>query len=378
MNIVINLKKFEQLKKHKITEKKYTILVVDDELANIESLTMILEEDYTIIKAKDGFEALAILQSSNPSRINLIISDQRMPGMTGVEFLKQTIPIIPNAIRIILTSFTDVNDIINSINEGHIYKFLTKPIEPIDLLITVKRALEAYELGIENINLIEQLKQINQNLEKKVEERTRQLQEFVETQKKQKEELEYLIDCKNELVAELQYLSVTDQLTGLANKRRLTEFMDIEWKRAIREKTEISLIMMDIDHFKLYNDYYGHANGDKCLTHISQIILREIRRPADIAVRYGGEEFCCVLPETSLEGAIKITKNLCQAIRVAAIPHLNSPICPYVTLSFGVYTVLPDKDSSWQELLEYADKYLYEAKTNGRNRIYCNKGAVTC
>ena len=148
-------------------EKKYTILLVDDELANLEALTRLLEEEYNIIKAKDGFEALAILRNdSYSSKISLIISDQRMPEMTGVEFLKQTISIIPNAIRMILTGFMDVKDIIDSINEGHIYKFLLKPLEPTELLISVKRALEAYELEIKNIKLIEQLKHMNENLKK--------------------------------------------------------------------------------------------------------------------------------------------------------------------------------------------------------------------
>jgi PAS domain S-box-containing protein len=180
LNILLDKKKLEQINRYKFIEKKYTILIVDDELANIESLTMILEEEYNVIKAKSGFEALAIIKNLNSKKINLIIADQRMPHMTGVEFLKQTITIIPNTIRMILTGFTDVNDIINSINEAQVYKFLVKPIEPNDLLISVKRALEAYELGIQNINLIEKLKRTNENLENIVRERTCQLQKSEE------------------------------------------------------------------------------------------------------------------------------------------------------------------------------------------------------
>lgn len=166
MNFAINKEKLKKIKKDNNKEKRYTILLVDDELANLEALTWILEEEYNIIKAKDGFEALDVLKNdSYSSSISLIISDQRMPGMNGVEFLKQTISIIPNAIRMILTGFMDVKDIIDSINEGHIYKFLLKPLEPAELLITVKRALEAYELEIKNIKLIEQLKLMNAKLE---------------------------------------------------------------------------------------------------------------------------------------------------------------------------------------------------------------------
>jgi PAS domain S-box-containing protein len=167
MNFAINKDKLREIKEKSNTQKKYTILVVDDELANLEALTRVLEENYNIIKAKDGFEALNILKNDPDSaKINLIISDQRMPGMTGVEFLKQTISMVPNAIRIILTGFMDVNDIIDAINEGNIYKFLLKPLEPTDLLISVKRALEAYELEAKNVKLIEQLKDMNENLKK--------------------------------------------------------------------------------------------------------------------------------------------------------------------------------------------------------------------
>lgn len=167
MDFVINKDKLKELKESNIKEKKYTILLVDDELANLEALTRLLEEQYNIIKAKDGFEALDILRNkSYSSKVNLIISDQRMPGMTGVEFLKQTISIIPNAIRIILTGFMDVKDIIDAINEGHIYNFLLKPLGATELLISVKRALETYELEIKNIKLIEQLKDMNEKLEK--------------------------------------------------------------------------------------------------------------------------------------------------------------------------------------------------------------------
>ncbi len=167
MKFVINKDRLRELNKTDGKDKKYTILLIDDELANIEALTRLLEEEYDVIKAANGFEALNILKDESCSKkINLIISDQRMPGMTGVELLKQTISIVPNAIRIILTGFMDVKDIIDSINEGHIYKFLLKPLEADELLISVKRALETYELKMKNIKLIDELKQTNKKLKK--------------------------------------------------------------------------------------------------------------------------------------------------------------------------------------------------------------------
>ncbi|NMF04930.1 hybrid sensor histidine kinase/response regulator [Clostridium beijerinckii] len=167
MKFVINKDKLRELNKTDGKDKKYTILLIDDELANLEALTRLLDEEYDVIKAENGFEALSILKDESCSKkINLIISDQRMPGMTGVELLKQTISIVPNAIRIILTGFMDVKDIIDSINEGHIYKFLLKPLEADELLISVKRALETYELKMKNIKLIDELKQTNKKLKK--------------------------------------------------------------------------------------------------------------------------------------------------------------------------------------------------------------------
>lgn len=161
------LKKLNNDSNKDIKEKKHTILLVDDELSNLEALQRLLEDDYIVIKAQSGIEALDLLKNhSAASNVSLIISDQRMPKMTGVEFLKHTISIVPSALRIILTGFMDMNDIIDSINEGRIYKFLLKPLEPTEFLISIKRALEAYELEVKNLKLIDQLKETNKNLEK--------------------------------------------------------------------------------------------------------------------------------------------------------------------------------------------------------------------
>ena len=158
--------------------KKYTILIVDDEPTNISSLVRLLERHYEILTAKDGQEALTLLQTEiHPERIQLIISDQRMPKMTGVEFFAQTIAMIPQTIRILLTGFTDITSLIDSINQGQIYKFLTKPIEPNDLVLTVQRALETYELAKKNEKLIEQLQEFNASLEEKVKIRTAELEQ---------------------------------------------------------------------------------------------------------------------------------------------------------------------------------------------------------
>ncbi|MBF0103191.1 MAG: diguanylate cyclase [Desulfobacterales bacterium] len=374
MNLVINKEKLKQIQTKKQADRTYTIMVVDDELVNLEALTLILEKEYHVVKANNGVEALTIInQDPQPERINLILSDQRMPVMMGVEFLKQTIPLIPRTIRILLTGYTDVNDIIEAINEGKIYKFLTKPIDPIDLLVSIKRALEAYDLEMQKIRLIEQLRHMNDNLEKIVAERTRQLEDSLMTLKKQKDDLEYMNGFKDRLVNELQNLSLTDPLTGIANRRKLEEVAKIEWGRGLRTKKELSMIMADIDYFKHYNDFYGHAMGDECIKRIAGIIQQTLKRPTDLVVRYGGEEFCCILPETNFDGALKIAENILQAVQSESIVHERSKVAPYVTLSLGAHTVMPENNNSWQELLRYADQYLYDAKNKGRNRVEYNK-----
>ncbi len=371
MKIVIDKDKLKSIQDQKITQKKYTIFLVDDEPANIEALTMILEDKYNIIQAYTGNEALALIKNEpNPSRINLIISDQRMPGMSGVEFLKQTIPIIPKTIRMILTGFTDINDIIDSINEGQVYKFLPKPIEPKDLLISIQRALEAYELEKQNIILIEQLKEVNENLEDLVRERTEQLQASLAALQKQKEELEYLSNFQDTLVNELEVLSITDPLTGLANRRWLESFAKEECEKSFRKKNEISVIMIDIDHFKRYNDFYGHALGDKCIKSVAEIIKKNMRPKTDLAARYGGEEFCCILTQTGLEDAWKIAESMILTLKKESIPHEKSETSKFVTISVGVYSTLPKDEESWKELILRADDYLYKAKTNGRNQVW--------
>lgn len=177
----LNIKKeaFQKLmEQNETSEKTHTILIVDDEIHNLTALKKILEIHYKVLTAMDGQAALDLVKSmETPEDIHLIISDQRMNRMTGVEFLEQTVPIIPRTIRIILTGYTDINATIDSINKGQIYKFLTKPIDPGDFEITVKRALEVFELEEKNRNLISDLKAWNASLEHKVQEKTEEIQE---------------------------------------------------------------------------------------------------------------------------------------------------------------------------------------------------------
>lgn len=173
------LEKYES--KHPKPRKEHTILIVDDEEHNLITLSDLLSEEYEILSAASGKDALEVINScEDPERIHLIISDQRMPEMQGVDFLAKTIPILPKTIRMILTGFTDVEAMISSINEANIYRFVLKPFNQEDMLLTVRRALETYQLEMDNLNLMEELKQTNLNLEKTVEERTYKLKHALE------------------------------------------------------------------------------------------------------------------------------------------------------------------------------------------------------
>jgi len=167
----------------------------------------------------------------------------------------------------------------------------------------------------------------------------------------------------------LQDLSRRDGLTGLANRRHFDESLDKEWKRALREKDPLSIIMCDIDFFKAFNDLYGHQSGDDCLLAVARVLEAALRRPLDVAARYGGEEFVVVLPGTDREGALAVAGSIRSSIEALAIPHASSSAAPVVTISLGVASVVPATDSAAAEMLAAADQALYRAKGEGRNRV---------
>jgi diguanylate cyclase (GGDEF)-like protein len=167
----------------------------------------------------------------------------------------------------------------------------------------------------------------------------------------------------------LQSLAMTDGLTGLANRRHFDDVLDREWRRAIRESRTLSLLLLDIDHFKSYNDYYGHTAGDECLKGVAQALMKAAHRPGDSCARYGGEEFAVILPDTDAVGATAIAEAIRESIEVLAIEHVRTAL-GHVTLSIGLVSVEPDSAGmSAVSLIQRADRALYGAKAAGRNRI---------
>ena len=169
---------------------------------------------------------------------------------------------------------------------------------------------------------------------------------------------------------ELQRLANTDSLTDVANRRQFDQYINQEWLRTKREQEYLSLIMCDVDYFKLYNDFYGHPLGDVCLQKIAKILSESIKRPADLVARYGGEEFAIILPYTNLEGAVNVAQQIQQAIDDLKIPHIQSQVRQQITLSMGIVSIIPDDNFTVNDLIIAADKALYVAKANGRNQ-YC-------
>jgi diguanylate cyclase (GGDEF)-like protein len=214
--------------------------------------------------------------------------------------------------------------------------YLLKPINPVELAARVRSMLR---------------------LKRELEERKRREAELLE--------VTYRLAAAK---SELQRLSALDGLTGLVNRRRFDEIYGAEWKRASRDGTFVSVIMVDIDHFKPYNDHHGHLAGDECLQRVALSLKETVKRPGDCVARYGGEEFVVLLPETNSAGARAVAESMRVAVANLALAHPASPVAAHVSISLGAATVAPGESVPSASLLAAADEALYESKKAGRNR----------
>jgi diguanylate cyclase (GGDEF)-like protein len=324
---------------------KNNILIVDDTPDNLRVLSSILvnKRGYHVRKALNGQIALVACEKTLP---DLILLDINMPEMNGYELcthLKnwektRDIPII------FISALDDVLDIIKAFNVGG-SDYITKPFYVEEVLVRIENQLTIQKLQ-------KKLKQQNTLLLQEIEKRCQAEEALVAANEK------------------LQHLASSDKLTGISNRRHLDEYLYREWLRAIQEQNFLSLIMCDIDYFKAYNDAYGHQAGDVCLQKIAQAIKSVLKYPADFVARYGGEEFVAILPNTGLDGAVKVAKNIQLEVQKLNIIHAQSPIGNLITLSLGISVRLPISDTSSESLIKDADKALYQAKKEGRDR-YC-------
>lgn len=312
-----------------VESDKFLILVVDDSPANLKLLRGLLSSQYRLTFATNGLEAIERANSSQP---DLILLDIMMPKIDGLEVCKQLkessdtrhIPII------FLTANDDIEIIVEGFKLGGV-DYITKPFQKEELLVRLQTHLKIVSLQRDLQETIQQLEQSNQHLEK---------------------------------------LSHQDGLTQIANRRYFDHRLQEEWQRLQREEKPLSLILLDIDYFKQYNDYYGHLEGDECLKNIAKALSQSVKRSMDVVARYGGEEFAVILPNTAKSGAIQVAQEIQILISQLEIKH--NPDCPYrnITVSMGIATIIPTSKDSINFLISQADTALYQSKEKGRNQ-YC-------
>jgi diguanylate cyclase (GGDEF)-like protein len=299
--------------------QKSKILIVDDEKSNLMLLNRILSAEYTIFTAKSGEEALTRVRKDEP---DLILMDVIMPGMSGFDALMKLkeddetsrIPVI------IITGLNSEGDEEKGFALGAV-DYMVKPFNHAIVRARVKIHMQ----------IVQQIRTIER-------------------------------------------LGLVDSLTNMPNRRSFDSHFAVEWKRAAREKKPISFLMLDVDHFKNYNDTYGHPQGDVLLKAVAKIFMQAARRPTDLAARIGGEEFGVLLPETTLESALIIAERIRSQVEAERIPLLSDgQQITSVTISIGVASCIPQAGDSSEAFVARADKFLYVAKNSGRNQIYFEK-----
>jgi diguanylate cyclase (GGDEF)-like protein len=294
-------------------EEKQTVMIVDDNPINIRVLSEAIEEQCVIVFATSGVEALQMAEKTLP---DLILLDIMMPDMNGYQvcrYLKanqllQEIPVI------FITALSQQEDEIAGLRLGAV-DYIAKPFNADIVRLRVQTQLEL--------------------------KRYRDLHARIALQ---------------------------DGLTGIPNRRAFDQTLKREWLRAERTQGKLSLVLIDIDHFKMYNDTKGHLAGDDCLKQVAWTI-RDALRASDFPARYGGEEFACILPETDEEGALTSAERIRDRVEALLLPHEASPVLPFVTISLGTATITPSQETSPEQLIGLSDRMLYQAKDQGRNRV---------
>ena len=293
---------------------EFTLLVVDDEKQNRTLLTELLQDDYQIILAKNGVQALERAQERSP---DLILLDVLMPEMDGFSVIRalkkndstRNIPVI------FISALDSADDEELGLELGAV-DYIAKPFHPPIVRVRVRNHLQAVH--------------------------QRRL---------------------------LEHLALIDSLTEIPNRRRFAEVYEREWRRCLRNASPLSLIVVDVDHFQVYNDTYGHAAGDLALRRVAKTIQSALKRPADFVARYGGEEFVVILPEIEAAGAQEVAEKIRADVENQKIRYPESLTGPWLTVSLGGATQTPKQSEVDTELFCRADSFLYEAKREGRNRV---------
>ncbi|MCQ8105874.1 diguanylate cyclase [Methylomonas sp. SURF-2] len=295
---------------------KPLILIVDDTPTNIQVLAENLIKDYRIKVAASGEDALRVIASQDLP--DLILLDVMMPDIDGYEVCRR-LKNSPHTNAIPIIFVTALNEAANEefgLNLGAM-DYITKPF----YLPVVKARIRNHI----------RLKQTTDMLES---------------------------------------MAWIDGLTGIPNRRRFDQMLEVEWKRAQRNRLPLGIIMVDIDHFKEYNDCHGHGEGDVCLKQVAAMFAATVNRPGDLVARYGGEEFVILMPETDTDGTRQLADQLRHRIESMQIPHTHSSASRWVTISLGYASLIPQANQASSALLDEADSMLYQAKSLGRNRAF--------
>jgi two-component system chemotaxis family response regulator WspR len=313
------------------------VLLVDDQLVVGEAIRRaLLDEPGTEFHfCSNALEALAVAKDVGPT---VILQDLVMPAMSGLELVHQyrADPVTKNIPVIVLSTKEEASVKSDAFRAGA-NDYLVKLPDRIELIARIRYHSAAYLSQIERDEAYRALRKSQKDL--------------------------------MAVNLELQRLTNVDGLTGLSNRRYFNEYMEIEWRQSIRTGEPISLLMVDIDHFKQYNDTYGHLAGDEVLKTVAQAIMQSFRRPKDLSARFGGEEFVVVLPQTANGDLQMLAQRGVNAVEALNLPHSASTVCGNVTISAGGATSIPRNGDSYLTLIESADKALYEAKRSGRNRV---------
>ncbi len=313
------------------------IMIIDDSDVALRVMERYLTRSgyAEVVKAESAEEARELLgvgRRTGGIEVDLIICDIAMPGTDGISFCRElkTDTFFHDIPIIIMTANADEESLEEAFEAGAM-DYLTKPPRRIDLLARIRSAL-----------LLKQMMDHRKSMTRHLTEANRKLQE----------------------------LSSVDSLTGVFNRRKFDATLSAEWRRAARNHAALSVIMIDVDYFKPYNDIHGHQAGDRCLQTIGEQLQTSVRRSGDLVARYGGEEFALILPETDHDGARLVADALCQGVQDRAIEHGGSDVSDVVTVSVGTATAWPTPDDDdGTGLVTAADAALYKAKNRGRNRV---------